>query len=102
MSIDIKNLSQSQPRGAGDGASVGETRGNRAPQGEARPGAGGGDQVTLTDTARRLSDVVRTASAQPAVDKERVEQIRQAIQEGRYEVNSQRIAEKLMNTEDLL
>lgn len=102
MSIDIKNLSQTQPRGAGEGHGVNESRGPRA-EGEARPGQGArDDQVTLTETARRLSEVVQTASAQPTVDRNRVEEIRQAIQEGRYEVNPVRIAEKLMKTEDLL
>jgi negative regulator of flagellin synthesis FlgM len=102
MSIDIKNLSQTQPRGAGEGRGVNDTRGTRT-EGEPRPGQGpGDDHVTLTDTARRLSEVVQTATAQPAVDRNRVEEIRQAIQEGRYEINPERIAEKLMKTEDLL
>lgn len=101
MSIDIKNLSQSQPRVGGDGRPVNESRGPRGGEPGARGGSTG-DQVTLTDTARRLSEVVQTASAQPAVDSARVEEIRQAIREGRYEVNPERIAEKLMKTEELL
>jgi negative regulator of flagellin synthesis FlgM len=103
MSIDIKNLSQSQPRPTGDGRGVGDTRGARGTESESRAGhRDSGDQVTLTETARRLSDVVQTASAQPAVDSQRVEEIRRAIQEGRYEVNAERVAEKLMKTEELL
>ncbi|OOG27136.1 flagellar biosynthesis anti-sigma factor FlgM [Thioalkalivibrio denitrificans] len=103
MSIDIKNLSQSQPRATGDGRAVNEHRGARGSEGDSRSGQGvATDQVTLTDTARRLSDVVQTVAAQPVVNKERVEQIRQAIQEGRYEVSAERVAEKLMKTEELL
>jgi len=107
MSIDIKNLSQTQPRATGDGRTVTDSRGTRGGESQDRPATGAGagagsDQVTLTDTARRLSDLTQTASAQPAVDAERVSQIRQAIAEGSYQVNAERVADKLLQAEDLL
>lgn len=103
MSIDIKNLSQTQPRATGDGRTVSDNRGPRGGESQDRPATGAGsDQVTLTDTARRLSDLTQTASAQPAVDAERVSQIRQAIAEGSYQVNAERVADKLLQAEDLL
>jgi negative regulator of flagellin synthesis FlgM len=100
MSMDIKNLTQTQPRTAGEGRSVAENAGVRT--GGAAPGkdgGGGGDRVTLTDTARRLSELTSTVSEQPAVDTQRVEQIRQAIQDGSYRVNPERIAERLIEME---
>jgi negative regulator of flagellin synthesis FlgM len=100
MSMDIKNLTQTQPRTAGEGRGVAENTGART--GGAVPGkdgGGGGDRVTLTDTARRLSELTSTVSAQPAVDSNRVEQIRQAIQDGSYQVNPERIADRLIAME---
>lgn len=104
MSIDIKNLSQTQPRASGDGRAVSDGRGTRGGDAGAATATSRstGDQVTLTDTARRLSDLTQTASAQPAVDSQRVSEIRQAIADGSYQVNAERVADKLMQTEDLL
>ncbi|MFP4080380.1 MAG: flagellar biosynthesis anti-sigma factor FlgM [Ectothiorhodospira sp.] len=102
MSIEIKNLNQAQPRASGDSRSTPEAaRGGRGPQGGATA-TGPGDQVTLTETARRLSDLEQNAAAQPEVDSQRVEALRQAIAEGRYEVDAQSVAEKLINTERMV
>ncbi|EHQ52159.1 anti-sigma-28 factor FlgM [Ectothiorhodospira sp. PHS-1] len=101
MSIDIKNLTQTQPRSAG------ESRGASDVAKGARSGGGTGfsgpvgDKVTLTETARRLSTLEQNVRAQPSVDQEKVEAIRQAIQEGRYEVNAESVANKILKTEDL-
>lgn len=103
MSMDIKNLTQTQARAANEGRNVAENRATPGSDGDAgRRDAGGGDQVTLTDTARRLSDLTLTVSGQPAVDRGRVDEIRLAIQEGRYEVNAERVADRLLQTESLL
>jgi len=103
MSMDIKNLTQAQARAANEGRSVAENRATRGSDGDAnRRETSGGDQVTLTDTARRLSDLTQTVSGQPAVDRGRVDEIRLAIQEGRYEVNAERVADRLLQNEALL
>ncbi len=102
--MDIKHLTQNQtqPRTAGEGRGVGENtlvRAGGATGGTA--GGVGGDRVTLSEAATRLSDVVRTVSEQPVVDNARVEQIREAIREGRYEVNPERIGDRLIAMEKL-
>jgi negative regulator of flagellin synthesis FlgM len=99
MSIDIKNLTQAQARPASDGrvAENAGVRGRQEPQGQ--ESGGGGDRVTLTDTARRLSDLASTVSGQPPVDRKRVDEIRAAIQDGSYEVKPERIAERLLTME---
>lgn len=108
MSIPINNQSQIPGSGANDARSVSESRGNRVAgvasegRGNAAAGSGTGDQVTLTATARQLSDLAQTVSDQPTVDSSRVEALQAAIQEGRYEVNPERIAAQLMRTENSL
>jgi negative regulator of flagellin synthesis FlgM len=103
MSMDIKNLTQTQPRTTGEGRSVAE---NSAVRSGGSPGGkesgSGGDRVTLSETATRLSDLTRTVSEQPVVDSNRVEQIRQAIQNGSYQVDPQRIADRLTAMEKVL
>lgn len=105
MSIEIKNLSQMQARVSGDGRPVNEGRGGQQSGGRTQsdyPAAAYqavDDQVTLTDRAKRLNDLTQSLDRQPVANQSRVDELRQAIQEGRYSVNSERIAGKLMDTE---
>ena len=101
MTIDIKNnLTPPQPRTTGEGRGVAENPGVRGGGAEGGKDPGGsGDRVTLSNTANQLNDLARSASEQPAVDTQRVEQIREAIKEGGYEINPERIADRLIAIE---
>lgn len=100
MSIEIKNLSQMQARVSGDGRSAGEARGGQQSGGRVQSAyQAADDQVTLTDRAKRLSDLTQSLDRQPVANQSRIDELRQAIEEGRYTVNSERIAAKLMDAE---
>jgi negative regulator of flagellin synthesis FlgM len=60
------------------------------------------DTVNLTSTAERLKELEASMAEQPAVDPHRVEEVRQAIDDGTFEVNAERIANQLIETENLL
>ena len=99
MSLEIKNLTQAQAqlRGAKDERGVDASRRLAMPDsgsGQARPDSA--DQITLTSTARRLTELAQPDADQAGVNRSRVDELRQAIQEGHYEINPQRIAEKLI------
>jgi negative regulator of flagellin synthesis FlgM len=71
-----------------------------------RPGAGQGvvatpsdSSVTLTDAARRLAALERVIAGVPEVDLARVEELRSAIESGRYTVDAERIASRLLDLE---
>lgn len=53
------------------------------------------DSVRLTDSARALQDAAKV-DGQPVIDSKRVEQIRQAIADGSYQVNPAAIADKMI------
>lgn len=55
--------------------------------------------VRITDQARQLAALEQALNEVPVVNEARVESIRLAIEEGRYEVNPERIADKLLRTE---
>lgn len=58
-----------------------------------------GDRLDITDA----SNALRGLSAEgPAVDEGRVESIKTAIREGRYPIDAERIAERLIEFERLL
>lgn len=75
--------------------------------GRAKPAASGnlktsetaGDQVELSSMSARLQDAGATTAADaPVVDAARVAEIKQAISEGRFQINPERIADGLLES----
>jgi negative regulator of flagellin synthesis FlgM len=52
--------------------------------------------VHITDQARQLAALEQAVQAAPVVNEARVAEVRTAIEEGRYEVHPERIADKLL------
>lgn len=72
-----------------------------APSSQARS-SGGSDKVTFTELSTRLQAIVQSIELLPVVDRERVEEIQQALRDGSYEIDAAAIAVKLMNFERML
>lgn len=53
------------------------------------------DSVSLTPQAQQLKSLQQKASNASGVDQNKVNDVKKAISEGKYEVNIQRLAEKL-------
>lgn len=62
----------------------------------AKSAAASDDGVQLSPEAQRLQQTTEKLNQQPAVDQERVAQIKQAIADGSYKVDNQRVASKLL------
>ncbi len=60
------------------------------------------DQVNITDSAQKVDQIIANLSAEPVVNREKVDEIKTALAEGRYEVNSAVIADKLIEIDELL
>ncbi len=58
--------------------------------------AGTDDRVSLTSTATALQQVEEQLAKLPDVDSKRVEAIKQAIENGSFEIDSNQVAEKLV------
>ena len=58
-----------------------------------------GDLLDLTGRARELRALQQDLAKSPEFDAGRVDALKDAVSSGRYEVNSQRIAEKLLAME---
>jgi negative regulator of flagellin synthesis FlgM len=78
---------RSTPRKSGDGPATGEAV-NRST-----------DLLNLTGRARELRTLQQDLAKSPAFDTGRVGQLREAVISGRYEVNAERIADKLLALE---
>ncbi len=71
--------------------------------GHSDPGKAEQAQVAATrDVELRLSPSAKQAMAEPAFDRNKVEAIKQAIQDGSYPVNARRIAESFAAMEKLI
>lgn len=62
----------------------------------------GRDDVVLSQEAQSLGRLEDKINALPEVNSERVAEIRQAIAEGRFQINAERIAENLLIQDELL
>lgn len=62
----------------------------------------GSDRVSLTGDASRLQELERQLQSQPVVDSQRVDAVRSAVENGTFEVNPERIADKMMSLEQAL
>jgi negative regulator of flagellin synthesis FlgM len=60
------------------------------------------DNVVLSSEAQNLVRLQAKISSLPDVNLDRVAAIKQAIAEGRFEINPERIAENMLNQEELL
>lgn len=100
MSIDIRDIQANrQPVGQRSAGAV-AAREDLARGSGAKAGATGtGDRVELSAEARQLRALSESAAAAPEVDTAKMEQIRQQIAEGRYHVDPQKLADRLLQLE---
>lgn len=59
-----------------------------------------GDRVSLTSTASRLKDIEQELANASPVDGDKVAAVKSAITNGEYEVDADRIADKMLSFED--
>jgi len=89
-------------------ASVGPGRAVQRPQDATSGGVGSNasqdnsQDVQITGTARHLADLEQKVRDLPAVNEQRVADIRNAIDQGTYTVRPQHIADQLMSLERAL
>ncbi len=79
----------------------------RSGQGEQSPvvaeaGKQAGDALSLSARAERMQAIESRLAQTPEVDQERVAAIKQAIAEGNYPVNAERMADNMLQLESLL
>ena len=101
--MDIKQINSAlQSTRQGEGPRKAED--GRVRNAEARADRSEGktaEQVTVTDASRQAQTLNEKARALEVDNREKIEALKQAIAEGRYEVNTQTVAKKLLQTEAL-
>jgi len=99
MSIKINGVDgRPAPIGAGQPVQrVREVNGR-----EERNPAEGTDGVRITGTASQMAALEQALREQPAVDEARVAEVRSALEQGRYTIRPDRIADQLLELERAL
>ena len=80
----------------GTGKSVSRERDAGTSASQSADGAKAAAPVQITDQARQLAALERAVNDAPVINEARVAAVRQAVEEGRYEVVPERIADKLL------
>jgi len=100
VSIKISDY-QNRPVQSGADKTVSRTGGD-ASAAAADNAVAKGSPVQITDQARQLASLEHAVKSLPVVNESRVAEIRAAVEEGRYQINAERIADKLLRTEQEL
>lgn len=104
MEIDNNRIASLATPTSGQGAPVENQRNGSngaAPEATGKSGSSS-DRISLTGEALRLRELETQLASQPAVDSQRVEAVRSAVENGTFTVNPERIAEKLISLEQAL
>ena len=97
MSINnVTGFPGNQPQRAQEGSQVEVNRSEPEAEKQETGRPSTVDTVSLTDTSERLRNLENTLAALPVVDTQRVEAIQQAIADGSFEINADKIAEKML------
>ncbi|HKQ13199.1 MAG TPA: flagellar biosynthesis anti-sigma factor FlgM [Steroidobacteraceae bacterium] len=91
-----------RPVQTGTGKSVSRERDAGTSASQSAEGSKAATPVQITDQARQLAALERAVQDAPVVNEARVNAVRLAVEEGRYEVAPERIADKLLRMEQEL
>lgn len=78
--------------------SEGQGRNGKTGAASTQAGAGSGPRVQLSPLGSQLAGLEASLANVPVVDTQKIEEIKQAISDGRFKVNPDVIADKLLDT----
>lgn len=96
MIIDFQRPNASAASGVNRSTAVQPSTPASEPVPVAAPQAESGESVRFSAQAQQLQQITDQLREQPEVDAARVERLRQAIADGSYQVDSERLAGKLL------
>lgn len=102
MSIDINGIASSARVHSPPDESLVKQQIEQQPANTETGKSSTADTVSISDNAAQLGKMGNVSDATPVVDMQRVEQVKQAINNGSYEVDPKKIADKLMQFESIL
>jgi negative regulator of flagellin synthesis FlgM len=95
----ISGLTTSEPIAPAKGSSTGGVVADKSQSDATSATSQTGDHVTLTTSARSLQKLSEVIADSPVVDADKVASVKQALSNGTYQVNSGRVADKMLQFE---
>ena len=99
---DITNINSNRASLSSNQSSSIKSRNEAKQSNQSSDSTVAGDRVTLTNTASRLKDIEQQLSNSSSVDSARVAEMQTAISNGDYNVDADRIADKMLAFEDFM
>jgi negative regulator of flagellin synthesis FlgM len=95
----ISGLTTSEPVAPPKGSSTGGVVADKSQSDAANVASQTGDHVTLTTSARSLQKLSEAIAQAPVVNADKVASVKQAVGGGTYQVDSRRVADKMLQFE---
>jgi negative regulator of flagellin synthesis FlgM len=102
MTIKLDNENPNRVVVSGQNCNVKATQGESVRQTQRSRNANSEDKVTITRVSIDLQNALDSLSDVPIVDAKRVEEIKSAIQQNTYQIDSSKVAQKMMQLERTL
>jgi negative regulator of flagellin synthesis FlgM len=102
MTIKVDNENPNRVVVSGQNSKVRATQGESVSQTQRSRNANSADRVTITRVSIDLKNALDSLSDVPVVDAKRVEEIKNAIQQNTYKIDSSKVAQKMMQFERTL
>jgi negative regulator of flagellin synthesis FlgM len=99
VSGKISGLTTSEPIAPPKGSSAGGVVADKSQSDASSAASQTGDHVTLTTSARSLQKLSEAIAQAPVVNTEKVASVKQALGSGTYQVDSRRVADKILQFE---
>lgn len=98
MPHDINGINSGRSSASND-RSVSSIRTDRSQSGDSAGTSAQADTVHLTDMASRLKSLEQKLANQPDIDQSHVDRVRDALSRGQYQIDPDRVADKMMDFE---
>lgn len=102
MANDITSINSGRSQLSSNQSSAVKSRNEAKQDSSSKSSSVEGDRVTLTNTASRLKNIEQQLSSTSSINSERVAEVQSAISNGEYNVDADRIADKMLAFEDFM
>ena len=99
---DITNINSNRSQLNSNQSGSVKSRNEANPNSQNETSSAAGDRVTLTNTAARLQNIEHQLNSASAIDSAHVSEVQSAISNGDYNIDSDRIADKMLAFEDFM
>jgi len=99
---DITNINSNRSQLSSNQSSSVKSRNEAKQENQSATSSSMGDRVTLTNTASRLQNIEQQLSNASSIDSAHVAEVQSAISNGDYNVDADRIADKMLAFEDFM